>query len=692
MRKITVCFLISTLSLFSCSPDGKSFDPVGALLAVISPNGGTGNPTDPGPPADAPQWVSASDAIFANKVEISWDPIPASEYRIFRKSEFESNYQQIGTSSDPFFSDTVSDTQKSFQYAVQAVTLDGNLSSMSLFDTGGIANNAGCLAKLNSFGGGTSQFLRFRSGFSGDTQSVASWGNLLLISSGGNVYLLNTSRDIIGIWTGISAEEMVTDASNRIFALSGKKVFELFSDCSQASIIDLPADSSPKDLAIDTTGNLYISEANFNTGTDRIFKYSSAGNLLKSWDLPGTFRQPNAIYIHPADGSLLVADNSSFDLFQYDISGDTPIQLAFKDIFVGQIIDMTMTGNQIIVAIKRNSSPDPGNYLVRFHSGMAGGSVLLPITPSLNSTIESISIDSRTGNVFAADSEKGFVVSCSAPIFTPCFRDIVGSSPLSIVRDANQNFYILHYKGMITKLNPNGAYLSSFFLPTYQGLAISGVDMEIEGDTLFVSGRTFNNTVLVKVGTNFTGQSIGLLPSGSFSVWTNIAIHDGKVFSDYVGIGDEDFFTYSNYFSINGNDEGNYSATPLRELTIYSTLALETDYDSSFYHMIEAQGEGDIYIGISKFNSKTLQWTTLAGSESGVQFQHLTTDKIGGLYTVEGSANNGFKVTKRNGNFGNLGEVAIPSNQITVNTIYVSDTGSSAFLATPWTLHKIMLP
>ncbi|TGL64236.1 hypothetical protein [Leptospira sarikeiensis] len=691
MKKITVCLLISTLTFYNCSQEGQSFDPVSALLAVISPSGGTGTPTDPAPPGDAPQWVTASDATFTNKVEINWDPIPASEYRVFRKSSFESSYQQIGTTSNSTFTDNVSDTQKSFQYAVQAVSLEGNVSSMSLFDTGGISYNTGCSTKLNSNGGGGTQFVRFKNGFAGGVLSATSWGNLLLVSSGANTYLLNTTREVIGVWTGVASKSIVVDPSNRIFALVGMKVFELFSDCSQASIIDLPADSEPKDLAVDTSGNLYISEANFDTGTDRIFRYSSSGNLLKTWDLPGTFREPYAIYIHPADGSLLVADNSNFDLYQYDISGDTPVQLASKDIFVGQIIDMTMVGNQIIVAIKKNSFPDLGNYLVRFHSGMSGGSVLLPITPSLSSTVQSISTDSRTGNVFVADAGRGSVVSCSSPIMTPCFQDLIGSSPIQVVRDTNQNFYILHTTGQITKLNANGAQISSFVLPTFQGSTIQGTDMEIGGDSLYLSGRTSSAKVLIKVKTDFTGATTSSLPSNVFVPFTNLAIYNNSLFTSQVDIGDEDYFMYLNYSSLIGGSSGTYIDNPFREWGIFSTDELEVDNVGNFYQMIFAQNETDFYTGIIKFDLNSLTWTNLSGASS-VAYQQITTDKNGKLYTLEGTVGNGFKIVIRDSNFTNLGEVAIPTNQISTKVLYVSDTGDSAFLATPWTLHKIMLP
>ncbi|GBF37122.1 hypothetical protein LPTSP1_01000 [Leptospira johnsonii] len=691
MKRVPLLILIFHFFITGCSSEAGGFDPVAALLAAISPGSPGGEVPPPGE-AGTPAWVSASDAAFSDKVEIRWEPVPAQEYRVFRKSVFESSYQQIGSVTDPVFTDPVSNSQSLFQYAIQVVDPEGKISPISLFDTGTVGFNSSCSTKLNALGGGTSLYSRFKNGFPGTAISVSSWGNSVLITSGTNVYLLNANGDIIGVWTGISPKAMVVDPSDRIFALVGMKVFELNSDCSQTSLIDLPGDSSPKDLALDTSGNLYISEANFNTGTDRIFKYSSAGNLLKTWDLPGTSRQPYAIYIHPSDNSLLVADNSTFDLYQYDISGDTPIQLASKQITVGQIIDMTMSGGQILVAIQQNSFPDNGPYLVRFHSGMSGGSVTMKINPAGFSTIQSIATDNRNGNIFAVDTERSSVLSCAAPIFTNCSPSLIGFSPLRIVRDDKKNFYILHATKQITKLNPNGAHISNFVLPSFQGSSVQGADLEIDGDFLYISGRNLSDTkVLVKVKTDFTGVTTRTLPANPFVPFTNIAVTDGKVFSDFVDIGEEDFFTYLNFSSVNGGGDGSYLDNSYRESFIMSTDELETDYAGNFYHMLVGMGESDIHTSISKFNSNTLEWTNLVQSAT-IPFQQITTDKSGNLYTLEGTTNNGYKLFKRDGNFTELNQISIPTSQISTGALYVSDTGDSSFLATPLSLHKIMLP
>ncbi|PJZ24382.1 hypothetical protein CH352_16180 [Leptospira hartskeerlii] len=694
MKKLFFLILIFNFSFFiGCSSEGGGFDPVSALLATIYSGSSTPGENPPPGEAGAPTWVIASDAAFSDKVEVRWDPVPAQEYRVLKKSVFESTFQQIGSVTDPVYSDPVSNSQSLFQYAIQVVDLEGKISPVSIFDTGTVGFNSSCSTKLNSLGGGTSLYSRFKNGFPGTAISISSFGNSVLVASGTNVYLLNVNGDMIGVWTGISPKAMVVDVSNRIFALVGMKIFELNSDCTQTSLIDLPGDSSPKDLALDTSGNLYISEANFNTGTDRIFKYSSAGDLLKTWDLPGTFRQPNAIFIHPSDNSLLVADNSSFNLYQYDISGDTPVQLASKEITVGQIIDMTMSGVQILVAIQQNSASDFGPHLVRFHSGMSGGSVTMRINPAGFSTIQSIATDNRNGNVFAVDTERSSILSCAAPIFSNCSPSLVGISPLRIVRDDKKNFYILHATKQITKLNSNGAHLSSFILPSFQGSAIQGADMEIDGDFLYISGRNDSDTkVLVKVKTDFTGVTTRNLPANSFVPFTNIAVTDGKVFSDFVDFGEEDTFTYLNFSSVNGGGEGNFVDQTYRESFILSTDELETDYAGIFYHMITALGEsGDLHTSISKFNSKTLEWNNLVQSAT-TPFQQITTDKSGNLYTLEGTSNSGYKIFKRDSNFTELNQTSIPTNQISPSAFYVSDTGDSSFLATPLSLHKIMLP
>ncbi|MEI1280211.1 hypothetical protein V6Z05_17905 [Leptospira venezuelensis] len=693
MKKFFLLSLIFNFSfLAGCSSEGGGLDPVSALLATISPSS-----SDPGQnplPGEAgtPTWVSASDAVFSDKVEIRWDPVPAQEYRVFKKSVFETSFQQIGSVTDPIFTDTVSNSQTLFHYAIQVVDLEGKVSPISSFDTGTIGFNSSCAAKLNSLGGGTSLYSRFKNGFPGVASSVSSFGNSILIASGGNVYILNVNGDMIGVWTGISPEAMVVDSNDRIFALAGMKIFELNSDCSQTSLIDLPADSEPKDLALDTSGNLYVSEANFDTGTDRIFKYSSAGNLLKTWDLPGTFRKPYAIYIHPSDNSLLVADNSNFDLFQYDITGDTPVQLASKQITVGQIIDMTMSGGQIIVAIQQNSFPDNGPYLVRFHSGMSGGSVTMKINPAGPSTIQSIATDNRNGNILAVDIGRSSILSCPAPIFSNCAPSLVGISPLRIVRDDKKNFYILHATKQITKLNPNGSHISSFALPSFQGSPIQGTDLEIDGDFLYISGsNSLDAKVLIKVKTDFTGVTTRTLPANSFVPFTSLAVTGGRVFSDFVDLGEEDSFTYLNFSSVNGGGDGNYLSTPYRESFILSTVDLETDYSGNFYHMLIGMGDTDIHTSISKFNSNTLEWNNLVQS-AATPFKQITTDKSGNLYTLEGTSNNGYKLFKRDGNFVELNQTSIPTNQISTGALYVSDTGDSSFLVTPWTLHKIMLP
>ncbi|EPG66677.1 hypothetical protein LEP1GSC061_1266 [Leptospira wolffii serovar Khorat str. Khorat-H2] len=687
--RVSLFIFFIFLSLANCSSEGGGLSPIVALLG-----GGGTNPGNPGS-SGAPSWVKATDAAYADKVQLEWEPIAGASYRIFRRLSGQADFQQIGTNDNSNFTDATSESGKSYQYSIQSV-LDDGISSLSSYDTGWRASSSGCAAKLNPSGIVSSMIARFKGAFNSNLSSVAAFGDFLYVGNGSKINLLNRNRDLVGVWNGIASLSIVVDGAGSAYALnSSSQIYKLRSDCEATLIATLPADSVPTDLAIDSTGNLYVSESNFSTGTDRIFKLSSSGTLLKTWDLPGN-QQPKAIYIPPGDTSILIADSSNFDLVQYDINGDQLDFVISKNIQIGTIVDIAMSGVQILVVTHSNTfGADYGPNVTRFHSGITQGAAIFQFNPDGQTTnshrVSGIALDPNTLGILVTDSSNGTVYSCPAPLFLSCGEVAKSSSPIRMVRDGGGNLYVLH-SNSISKHNPNGAHLASVALPNFSGTTISGKDMEIDKDTLYVSATSASGVaVLSKIKTDLASSQTGAFQSDVGLGTTNIAVSSGTVYNDVLGYGDTDTFIYIGSILPGGGVE-NYPDFTFRKYFLLDTLELETDGAGNLFSFSEGFNEdSSSFTAVAKFDLQTTSWLPLA---DGPNLPHLQigTDLAGNLYSVDINAGNtGMDLVQRDSGFAEKKRLSLGAG-LNSGTLCIGNSDQEIFFANSDGLHRFSFP
>lgn len=690
--RVSLIIIFIFFLLIGCSPGGGGgLNPIIALLG-----GGTtenpGNPGEPGP--GTPGWIKASDGSFADRVELEWESVDGASYSIFRRASGQSEFQQIGTSNSPNFTDTTLETGRSYQYSVSSTT-GGVVSSLSFYDLGWKASSSGCAAKLNPSGTSGSLVARFPGSFGSNLSSVAASNDSIYIGHGNKINLLNRNRDVIGVWSGLTSISIAVDGLGNAYALTSSQIFRLLSNCETSLIATLPADSVPTDIATDSTGSLYVSESNFSTGSDRIFKLSSSGTLLKTWDLPGS-REPKAIHVLPGDTDILVGDEANYDLSQYKINGDQLDLVISRDILVGTIIDLTMSGIQILVVVQSNTfGDDYGPNLIRFHSGINQGSAISNFNPDgqeINThRIRKVALDPSTSGVLAVDSSNGTLYSCPSPLFLGCGEVVKSVSPIRTGSDESGNLYVLH-SNFISKHNSNGAHLRNISLPLFSGRPILGKDLEIEGNTLYVSGSEDigGTRVLARIKTDLSSSQANTFQADIGFGRTNIAIANGTVFNDVLTFEGDDTLLYIGSVSSTGGVV-NYSGSTIRKVFIQETYELETDAAGNLYSFFDGFNETEEFVAVYKFNVAASTWTPLADATDLPHLQ-IGTDKLGNLYSVDRNAGNtGYDLVQRDGSFTEKKRLSLGAG-LTPGTLYVGNPERDIYLANSDGLHRFAFP
>ncbi len=692
---ITIFILFN---LIGCAKDGAGLNPVFALILGQSPTSGGGDGGPIIPTDDVPGWVTATDAVFGDKVEITWQSVTnAQNYIIFRKKSNESTFQQIGTTSDTIFSDPNVDAAITYQYSIKAVT--GNSTPMSSFDTGWRANSAGCVAKLDLIAGSPeTQFAKLKGLVGNVFFSVLPFNKSLLVANGGIVSLLNENRDITGAWINLAPVGMVSDSANRIFAVAGRQLLRLNPDCETEILANLPADSFPTDLAIDASGNLYVSEFNTAIQSDRIFQFDRTGALLQTWDLPGVDHRPRAIVIQTSDNTLLVADEFHGQLFQYGFNGDQLTQITAKNITIGTVNDLVMVGPQIIVIVQSNSNNTFGPNITRFHSGINGGSVTSifnPDSPAFNMyRIQGAAIDPITAGLYFTENSTLTVFQCPAPLYLICTANAAGIFPAKMVRDDTGNFYVLHGspRNFISKLNPNGATLNTIKLPKFLGTTIAPIDIEIEKDILYVSA--INNdltTALVKIKTDFTTSSVEPFKAFTGFGLPNLAVTKDTIYNDVLSFGDTSDIIYVTSTQISNGEVFDFIDSPFQKFFIQGIQDLEADQQGHLYSMNSSfTEEGTDFVTVSRFDLKTLEWANVFDVEAAdAKPLQIVTDKIGNLYSIDlNSTNDGLDIVKRDVDFNPKAGKFSTNFDFFPDSLSVTDTGEEAFMTSAAAIHR----
>jgi hypothetical protein len=153
---------------------------------------------------------------------------------------------------------------------------------------------------------------------------------LWVVDANKKVYVYNTSGGLLGSWTagGLNAnaqlEGLATDGTD-VWLLDNKqdKVFKYTGAASRlsgtqnaASSFNLNSgNSNGKGLVTDGTSFWIVDDG---SSTDKVFKYTLAGNLLGSWTIDAANTHPTGLTINPAAVSdIWVVDNGTLKVYQY---------------------------------------------------------------------------------------------------------------------------------------------------------------------------------------------------------------------------------------------------------------------------------------------------------------------------------------------------------------------------------------
>lgn len=689
MKHLSISYVAIMLAMVGGGCGGSHTDP---LLPLLTPGSSSSSGIDAAEGASldgSPRFVSIQRS-HSDRIELAWEEVPAKEFRVLRKAANEANYTPIATTKGPSYTDTSAENDRSYEYAVETIVSSGSAIPISASQIGAKVWSDGCAVKMDG-DNWDSRIARLPFGFSGTPGPIAFLGTYLAVGTPSGVVLLNRDYYVVASWSGINARSLVADsARNVIYALANKQILRLKTDCETEVLATLPADASPRDAAIDSKGNIYVSEYDTATDSDRIFRFDPTGCLLNTWNLPQVEQRPEAIYV-PFDGALLIADARDFNLKQYTIQGDQLVQTAIKPITSGlRILDVTMSGGQILVALQNTEGMKTVTSLQRFHSGMNGGSVVMTLFNRPQDT--RLTLEPGTGAVFATDVRA--VHRCNAPLFLGCDTRAPGSLPRRMVRDESGNFYILHGApfNYVARHNSNGAFVKRYDLPEFSSSGLVINDMAIQDKTLYISGG-YNEPlgvrkhVMVSIPTALAGHSVDPL---NLTNWIGfgspLAVVSGKVFSATV----QQEQTYLNYISLTGGNSGNYASNSIQG-EMWQANGLRQGVNGQLYYLFE---DLDFNRHLISFDTGNGQWgneRTISSAQAPIT---ISTDNFGRLFSIEGHSTKGYGLSLRNATFDVTNQNPLPKS-VVPQTLWLScakPENCKAYLTTSVSIHRFDAP
>jgi streptogramin lyase len=307
--------------------------------------------------------------------------------------------------------------------------------------------------------------------FSGTTASVVSWSNNSIVATVPNI----TGQT--GAITGnlvVKTTDANTPYSNPIALTS--YIYTTYT-----------VGTSPYDIAIDASGNIWVT----NSGDSTVTKLSSSGSTIGTYPA-GTYPYGMAI---DASGNVWVADDGGSTVTKLSSSGST----------IG-----TYTGGNAPDGIAIDAS---GNvWVVNYLSDTAGNSVTeLSSSGSIigkypvGATAYDIAID-KSGNSWVTNNGGNSVTELSSSgSILGTYQ--VGSAPVGIAIDSSGNVWVSNnYSNSVTELSSSGSTIGTYPV----GNTPEGVAIDASGNVWVTNN--LDNTV---TELNSSGNTIGTYPVGN---------------------------------------------------------------------------------------------------------------------------------------------------------------------------------
>ncbi len=645
-------------------------------------------PSDPN--LNAPV-ISATEGVHADRIEISWQPIPGANYKVYRKLASASAYTLIHSGTEPLYSDTTTAAGQTYQYAVKAANSQGQSSALSEFDSGWRAFSEGCAAKLN-VDRTESRIGVLRNGFQA-ASAITIRGNYFFIASAGRVVMLNAQRDLAGIWPNAgSITAMTSSANSPVYALSGKNILKLTDDCGTETFATLPYNTQGFDITLDTTGNVYVSEKSSEKPA-RIFRYDAAGKLTNEWPMPDTgsmARSLNAIHWVAGD-ALLIADRTLYKILKYRIDGNQLVKVAEKNMAViGEPTDIATQGNNILLFTKANDKM----HLTRYHSGFDGGSVTYDLAYNYRMHVTEGAVNPANGTLYGTDETGRQLLACPPPLFI-CALDSAGIAPVGIAADAQKNLYVLHGgpTGAITKLNANGAQLGTRILPDYQSRAVTPYGIEADGENLYISATNGQKALILKIKNDLSGNVTFTERTGNGETFFDIAASAGRVISEQrVGyVSGDDYLTKVVFEALQADG----SKTQLPEYVLPQDIAFETaskvescGADSLYFQLTAYDYDFNIIPFVARLATQQGSWSRVTLPAGQPKITEVRCAKTAGtLFTLDRDTAGNLSVAQRDTALGEIRRFGAARSLIG-KTFTVAGDGSAGFAASAQGIHR----
>ena len=276
------------------------------------------------------------------------------------------------------------------------------------------------------------------------------------------------------------------------------------------------ASSSPQGIAIDSSGNTYVTDTNNN----RIQKFDSSGTYITQWGSFGTgngqFNYPRSMAID-SSGNAYVTDYQNNRIQKFDSSGAYITQWGSQGSgsgeFNGPIGINIDTSNNVYVGDTENHRiqkfDSSGTYITQWGSqGSGSGEFNRP---------QGVAIDS-SWNIYVADYDNDRIqkFDSSGTYITQWGSQGSGNGefdgPISIAVDSSGNMYISEYhNGRIQKLNSNGTYITQWS----DGIGSFPLDISIDSsENVYIADQTTNliqkfapNSNVAPTSTSFAATS-----------------------------------------------------------------------------------------------------------------------------------------------------------------------------------------